>query len=118
MRTSCGYLTSLPNPLYLVLGEPLLRAVVELGRARAFMRGHGLRVFERTAIAEIGGDAGGTKCMIADRRHDAGGGRAPADHAPGVGLRLGCSVSTVALCRGLVRNNQPLRSSAMQAASM
>ena len=31
---------------------------------------------------------------------------------------IGCSVNTVALCRGLVRNSQPLRSSAMPAAAM
>ena len=70
-------------------------------------------------LREIGGDPGRAKRVIADRRDDAGRGGAPADHAPGVRPALiGCSVSTVALCRGLVRNSQPLRSSAMPAASM
>ena len=35
--------------------------VRSLGRARTFMRGHGLRVLQRAAIAEIGGDAGRTE---------------------------------------------------------
>jgi hypothetical protein len=33
-----------PDPLDLILGEPFLGAVVKLGRARAFVRGHLLRV--------------------------------------------------------------------------
>ena len=45
---------SQPDPLDLVLGEPIFRAIIKLGRARAFMRGHRLRVLERAAIAEIG----------------------------------------------------------------
>jgi hypothetical protein len=50
------------------------------------MRSHRLRVFERTAVAEIGRDAGRPKRMIAERA------KIPAaaarrHHAPGVGLR-------------------------------
>ena len=63
------------------------------------MRRHLLRVLERAAIGEIGGDAGGTKRVIADRRVNAG--RAPgagscARRRPAPWL-LG---QTVALCPG------------------
>src|SRR6202040_4428045 len=63
---------SQPDPLHLVLCEPLLGAVIKLGRARAFVRGHFPRMLERAATGEIGGDAGCTKRMAADRRRDAG----------------------------------------------
>ena len=43
------------------------------------MRRHFLRMFERAAVGEIGGDAGLAERMIADRRVNAGGGRATAD---------------------------------------
>jgi hypothetical protein len=44
-----------PNPLHLVLWEPLFGAVVEFGRARAFVRRHFPRVFERAALGKISG---------------------------------------------------------------
>jgi hypothetical protein len=50
------------------------------------MRGHFLRVLERAALGEVGGDPGGTECVAADFRRDAGRRGAPADHPPGVGL--------------------------------
>ena len=50
------------------------------------MRSHRLGMFERAAVGQIGGDAGGSKTMVANRRHDASGGGAPADHPPGVRL--------------------------------
>jgi len=75
-----------PDPLHLVLREPLLGAVIEVCRARAFVRRHFLRVFERAAIGKISGDAGRAKRVIADRRVNAGGDSAATDHAPGVGL--------------------------------
>jgi long-chain acyl-CoA synthetase len=75
------------NSLDLVLRESVLRAVVKLGRARTFMRGHGLRMLQRAAIAEIGGDPRRAKRVIADRRHDVCRRGTPADHASGVGLR-------------------------------
>lgn len=37
--------------------KAILRAVIKFGRARAFMRRHGLLVLKRTAVAEIGADA-------------------------------------------------------------
>jgi hypothetical protein len=49
---------SQPYPLHFVEREPLLRAVIELGGARALVRRHGLRVFERAAVGEIGRDPG------------------------------------------------------------
>jgi hypothetical protein len=50
--------TSHDDPFDLVLGEPLLGAVVELGRAWALMRGHRLRVLQRAAIGQIRRDPG------------------------------------------------------------
>jgi hypothetical protein len=44
-----------PNPLHLVLWEPLFCAVVEFGRARAFVRRHFPRVFERAAFGKVTG---------------------------------------------------------------
>ena len=41
-------------------------AIVELGRARAFMRGHGLGVLQRAAGFEVGGDAGCSKRVTTD----------------------------------------------------
>ena len=49
---------SQPNFLHYVRGEPFLCPVVELGRARAFVRRHFLGVLERAAIGEIGGNSG------------------------------------------------------------
>src|ERR1700732_2572799 len=61
------------NPLNLILGKPFLRAVVEFGRPRALVRGHFLRVFERSAIGEIGRNPGGVEGVAAGFRR--GGGR-------------------------------------------
>jgi hypothetical protein len=71
---------------------------MELGRARALVRRHFLRVLERAGIGEIGGDPSCTESMTADRRREA-------DNA-------------LPLCPRAVRNSQPLRSSAIPAASM
>src|ERR1700719_1050908 len=77
---------SKPYSLHLVLGEPLLRAVVELGRARAFVCRHLLRVLKRAAVGEVGCDPGGAKRVTSNFCRDAGHGRAAADHPPGVRL--------------------------------
>ncbi len=58
------------NALHLVPREPLLRSVVELRRAWTFMRCHFLRVFQRAAIGEIGGDPRRRNRLIADQRMD------------------------------------------------
>lgn len=73
-------------PLNFVLGQPFLRAVVKLGRARALMRRHFLRVLERAAVGEIGGNTGRPERVTADRLGDAGCLGTPPDHAPGIGL--------------------------------
>src|SRR5271155_1182961 len=41
------------DPFHLILREPVFRAVIELGGARAFVRGHGLRVLKRAPVPEI-----------------------------------------------------------------
>jgi hypothetical protein len=50
--------TSNRDPLDLVEGGRIARAVVEFGGAWAFVRGHGLGIFERAAGFQIGGDPG------------------------------------------------------------
>ena len=50
------------------------------------MRRHFLGVFERTAIGEIGGDAGRAQHVIADLGKNAGSDSTPSDHAPGIRL--------------------------------
>jgi hypothetical protein len=88
---------SKPNPLHFVLRQPFLGAVIALGRARALLRRHLLRVLQGAAIVELGSDAGCAERVVADRRQDAGDHGAPADHAPGIGLadrQNRCRVST------------------------
>ncbi len=58
--------------LHLVLGEALLPTIIELGRARALVRCHFLRVLECAAVGEIGGNAGGAKRVATDFGRDAG----------------------------------------------
>jgi hypothetical protein len=45
------------NALDLIERDLVTGAIVELGGARALVRGHGLGVFKRAAGLEIGGDA-------------------------------------------------------------
>jgi hypothetical protein len=45
----------------LVLCEPLFPAVIKVGRARALVRGHFLRVLKGAAVGQVGGDPGGAK---------------------------------------------------------
>src|SRR5208282_1897740 len=70
----------------LVLCEPLFPAVIKLGRARALVRGHFLRVLKRAAVGEVSGDPGGAKRVASNFSRDAGHLGASADHAPGIGL--------------------------------
>jgi hypothetical protein len=72
------------NPLDLVERDFVTGPIVELGGARAFVRGHGLGVFERAASLEVGSDAGCAEHVAAELDLEAGLGRAPADHAIGV----------------------------------
>jgi hypothetical protein len=69
-----------PDPLHFVLGlQPFSRAVIKLGRARALVRRHFLRVLERAPVGEIGGDPGRAEAMAPDPRGDAGRLRTPAE---------------------------------------
>jgi hypothetical protein len=52
--------------LDLVERDLVAGAVVELGRARALVRGHRLGVFERAAALEVGGDAGCPEYVAAE----------------------------------------------------
>jgi len=51
-----------PDPFDLVLGEPLLRPVLKLGRPRALMRGHSLSVIESAAVGFRGETFG--RCLL------------------------------------------------------
>lgn len=75
--------------LNLVLSEPVLCAIIELRRARAFVSRHLLSVFQRATIAEIGRDAGCAERVAANRRGDAGCDGSAPDHAPSIGLGHG-----------------------------
>jgi hypothetical protein len=72
------------NPLDLVERDLVAGAVVGLGGAWAFMRRHGLGVFQRAAHLEVGGDAGRAEHVATELDLEAGFGGAPADHAVGV----------------------------------
>jgi hypothetical protein len=61
-----------PDAVNLVLCEPLLGAVIKLSCLRALVRGHFLRVRERAAVGEIGGNAGGAKRVATNFGRDAG----------------------------------------------
>jgi hypothetical protein len=54
------------NPLDLIKRNLIAGPIIELRCARAFMRRHGLRVFQRAAGFEIGRDPRGAKGMAAD----------------------------------------------------
>ena len=72
------------NPLYLIERDVVAGPIIKLRRARAFMRGHRLRVFQRAAGFEIGGDAGRAEGVAADPHSHAEAAGAALDHAPGV----------------------------------
>ena len=55
------------NPLHFIQCDLVTRAIVELGGARALMRGYELRVLQRAAVIEIGGDPGGPEGVAAHR---------------------------------------------------
>ena len=72
------------NTLDLIEGNLVPRAIIELGRAWAFMRGHGLGVFERAARVEISRDAGRPEDVATKLAFETGLGGAAADHFIGV----------------------------------
>ena len=70
--------------LDLIESDFVASAIVELGRTRAFVRGHGLRVLERPAGLEISRDAGCAKRVTADLDAHTEIGGSALDHPPGV----------------------------------
>jgi hypothetical protein len=72
------------NSFDLIERDFVAGAIVELGRARAFVRGHGLRVFQRAPGFQIGSDARGAESVAADPDPRAEIGGAALNHAPGV----------------------------------
>jgi hypothetical protein len=53
--------------------------------------GHLLRVFERAAVGQVGGDPGGAECVAADRRRDVGRCRRPVGSSAGPRARCHCA---------------------------
>src|SRR5580704_7756570 len=72
------------NPLDLIKGNLIPRTIIELCCPWAFMRGHGLGIFETAAGPKIGGDSRGAKGVAANPRAHAETTGAALDHAPGV----------------------------------
>src|SRR4051794_14446580 len=72
------------NPLHFIERNLITSAVVKLGRARAFMRGHGLGIFERSTSLEIRGDPGSAENMAAELLLEPGFCGAAADHPIGI----------------------------------
>jgi hypothetical protein len=69
------------DPLNLIERDLVTGPIVQLCRARAFLRGHGLGVFDRAARLEIGGDAGRPEDVAPELARL---GRAPSDHLVGI----------------------------------
>src|SRR2546423_10838919 len=72
------------DPLDLIEGDLVTGAVVEFGRARAFVCGHELRIFERAAGIHVGRNACGPKCMTINTPLEAHRSRTALDHAVGI----------------------------------
>jgi len=72
------------DPLNLIERDLVTGAVVQLGCARAFVRGHSLGIFERAAGLEVGSNPGRAKYVAPDLSVEASFGRAPADHLIGI----------------------------------
>ena len=58
------------NTLDLIERDLVVAAVVELGRARAFVRGHLLGVLEEAAVEQIDGDPGSAEAVAANARQE------------------------------------------------
>ena len=75
VRNLCNYLrqsTSDRNPLDFIECDLVAGPVVELGRARAFVRRHGLGVFKGAAVLKVGRYPRGPESVAADFLRDAG----------------------------------------------
>src|SRR3954465_12037784 len=72
------------NPFYFIQRNLVAGTVIELGRARAFMRGHGLGIFQRSTGLEIGGNASCPEDVAAELLFEPGLGGTAADHPIGI----------------------------------
>jgi hypothetical protein len=71
------------HPLNLIQTHRIARAIIELGRARAGMRGHHLGFLKRPAVGEMDRDACRPEGMAADLSRDPGRSCPPLDHLGG-----------------------------------
>ncbi len=71
------------DPLYLIQAHIIAAPIVELGGARRRMIGHVRRLFQRPAVLQVSGDAGGTERVIAHSSIDAGSKRPTLPHGIG-----------------------------------
>src|SRR5216684_1608722 len=72
------------DPLDLIEGDLVTGAVVEFSRARAFVCGHELRIFEGAPGVHVSRDPGSPKCMTINAPLEAHRRRAALDHAVGI----------------------------------
>ncbi len=77
------------NPLNFVESNVVATPAVELGRAGRCVIGHRRRVFERTAVFQVGGDSGRAKRVVANLGVDAGLERSASHHRIRIGLGQG-----------------------------
>jgi hypothetical protein len=74
----------LRNSFNFIQRDLILPSIIQFGRARRLVIGDLLRDFERAAVLEVRGDAGGAERVVADLRFDAGSGCSPLNDAVGV----------------------------------
>lgn len=86
------------DPLDLVWRDLVVGSIVEIGRSQRLVRRDLLRVFERSAILEVGGDAGGAERVATDFGFDPGGSSSSADHSPGIRLVQGIGRESPTRC--------------------
>jgi hypothetical protein len=84
------------DPLDLIERDFVASPIIELGRARAFVRRHHLRVLQPAAGFQIGGDARGAEGMAADP-HDG-----MVIGLPGVLVADGCGEELQKLAAGML----------------
>src|ERR1700722_15909069 len=84
LLTSVSTLNSNRDPLDLIERNLIAGAIIELGRARAFVRRHRLSILQSAAGFKIGRDARGAKRVATDPNARPEIGSAALDHAPGV----------------------------------
>lgn len=75
-----------PNPLHLIQADIVATSIVQLSGARRGVVRHRGGVLQRPTVLEVGGDAGRSKRVVADRGLDARCLGAPSHHGVRVGL--------------------------------